>query len=214
MEREPLDDVMRQVIPFERGQVVREYEGLAKRLQGLGPVLDLGCGSGTLLESLHKLGVPAQGVDASPTAVRHCVSRGLDVVHADVLQYLASAERHSRGAVFAGHVVEHLSPDQARSLFAGVWGVLRPAGHFLLLTPNPRNLYVMGEGFWVDPTHVRPYPAPLLKTLALDAGFSRCEIHHWWRDLTVRQMISGLLRWGVTAGLHSPTSTLLAEAIK
>lgn len=214
MEREPLDDVMRRVIPFERAQVVREYEGLAQRLRELGPVLDLGCGSGTLLESLHRLGVSAQGVDASPTAVRDCVSRGLDVVHADILQYLASAEPNSRGAVFAGHVVEHLSPGQARSLFAGVWSVLRPGGRFLLLTPDPRNLYVIGEGFWVDPTHVRPYPAHLLKTLAMDAGFSRCEIQHWWRDLTLKQAIVGLLRWGITAGLHRPTSTLLAEAIK
>jgi hypothetical protein len=48
----------------------------------------------------------------------------------------------------------------------------------------------------------------------LDAGFSGCEIQHWWRDLTLKQAISGLLRWGMTAGLHSPTSTLLAEAIK
>ena len=214
MERESLDDVMRRVIPFERDHVVREYEDLARRLQGLGPVLDLGCGSGTLLESLHKLGVPAQGVDASPTAVHTCVSRGFNAVQNDIFQYLESAEPNSQGAVFAGHVVEHLSPDRARTLFARVWGVLRPGGRFILLTPNPRNLYVVGEGFWVDPTHVRLYPGPLLKTLALDAGFSHCEIHRWWRGLPIRQVVTGLLRWGMTAGLHSPTPTLLAEAVK
>jgi 2-polyprenyl-3-methyl-5-hydroxy-6-metoxy-1,4-benzoquinol methylase len=214
MDREPLDDVMRRVIGFEHTRVVREYEDLAKRLKGLGPVLDLGCGSGTLLESLRKLGVPAQGVDASTTAVHSCVSRGLNAVQTDILQYLESAAADGHGAVFAGHVVEHMRPDQARALFKGVWSVLRPGGRFLLLTPNPRNLYVIGEGFWVDPTHVRPYPAPLLKTLALDAGFSHCEIHPWWQDLAFRQILSGLLRWGMTAGLHSPTSTLLVEAVK
>jgi SAM-dependent methyltransferase len=212
MRSDPLDDVMRRVIGHDRAHVVAEYRALARELAAFPPVLDLGCGSGTLLETLGELRVDARGVDASATAVAASRARGYQVDHADLLEFLSRAPPGAYGGLFAGHVVEHLPPDAARTLFAQAARVLRPGGRFVVLTPNPRNLYVAGEGFWIDPTHVRPYPAPLLRTLAIDAGFRIVTVRRWWGGMPIRQVVSGTVRWLATAGLHDPAPALLCIA--
>ncbi|MGH7529693.1 MAG: methyltransferase domain-containing protein [Gemmatimonadales bacterium] len=212
MSRIALDDTMRRAVGWDRAAVVREYRALARLAAAAPPVLDLGCGSGPLLDTLRALGVPAQGVDASEAAVRACRDRGLDVAHGDLLAFLRTANGARWGTIAAAHIVEHLPVDAAREVFALVHRALRPGGRFLVLTPNPRNLYVAGEGFWTDPTHVRPYPAPLLEALALDAGFTTMRVRGWWGGMTARQKALGVLRWLGTGGLHQAPSVLLAVA--
>ena len=214
MSSEPLDDVMRRVIRYDRSRVVSEYEALAQELAEFAPVLDVGCGSGTLLETLKPLGVEARGVDASATAVAACRARGANAEQADLLEFLTRAPTSAYGAVFAGHVIEHMPPETARAVFEHVARVLRTGGRFLVLTPNPKNLYVAGEGFWIDPTHVRPYPEPLLRALALDAGFTAVHVRRWRRGMPFRQLVSGTVRWLATAGLHDVAPSLLCIATK
>lgn len=212
MSAEPLDDVMRRVIGHDRARVVSEYRALARELAAYPPVLDLGCGSGTLLDTLRQLGVEARGVDASATAVAASRERGYQVEQGDLMEFLRRAPPGAYGGLFAGHVVEHLPPETARALFTLAARALRPGGRLLVLTPNPRNLYVAGEGFWTDPTHVRPYPEPLLRALALDAGFSAVTVRRWWRGMHIRHVASNIVRWFVTAGLHDPAPALLCIA--
>ncbi|WP_064745581.1 class I SAM-dependent methyltransferase [Pseudonocardia acaciae] len=49
-----------------------------------GPTIDLGCGPGRLVAALTERGVPALGVDNSPTAVRLCAARGAPVLRRDL----------------------------------------------------------------------------------------------------------------------------------
>jgi SAM-dependent methyltransferase len=49
-----------------------------------GPTLDVGCGPGRMVAALHSNGVPALGIDISPTAVRLTLGRGAPAVSADV----------------------------------------------------------------------------------------------------------------------------------
>jgi len=211
---EPLDDVMRRAIGYDRSHVVAEYRALALELAAYPPVLDLGCGSGTLLDTLRDLGVDSRGVDASATAIAAVRQRGGKAEQGDLLETLRRTPDGTYGSVFAGHVVEHLSSDHARAMFSEVWRVLRAAGRFVILTPNPRNLYVAGEGFWVDPTHVRPYPEPLLRALAMDARFTSVRVRGWRSGMPVRQLVTGALRWLATAGLHDVSPSLLCVATK
>jgi len=45
--------------------------GFAESVRGLGPVLDVGCGPGTVTAHLTELGLDASGVDLSPRMVEH-----------------------------------------------------------------------------------------------------------------------------------------------
>jgi SAM-dependent methyltransferase len=52
--------------------------------RAVGPVLDVGCGPGRHVVALHELGVPAVGIDASPTAVRVARDRGAAAITASI----------------------------------------------------------------------------------------------------------------------------------
>jgi hypothetical protein len=60
-------------------------------------------------------------------------------------------------------------------LFELVARSLKMKGRVIILTPNFLQLDVALETFWLDITHVRPYPIPLLKNLLLHAGLTLVE---------------------------------------
>jgi O-antigen chain-terminating methyltransferase len=53
--------------------------------------------------------------------------------------------------------------------------VLKPGGLLIMETPNPENLVVATRNFYLDPTHQRPIPSPLLAFVAEHAGFARVK---------------------------------------
>jgi O-antigen chain-terminating methyltransferase len=135
-----------------------------------GPVLDLGCGRGEWLELLHAWGLQGQGVDASALNVAQGRSRGLQMHEADALVWLAEQADASASAITAFHLAEHLAFDDLHLLVLHAQRVLQPGGMLILETPNPENLGVATETFWLDPTHRRPLPPALLAALARACG--------------------------------------------
>ena len=136
-----------------------------------GPVLDVGCGRGTFLELLRERGIGAVGVDSSPRAVEECKRKGFKKVYeGDVLRFLSASEQKYKG-IYCGHVIEHMSADLADKFLLLCWKALQPGGRLVLVTPNPLDLRVMSEYFWLDTTHVRPYPLELLRSMLSRAGF-------------------------------------------
>jgi len=139
--------------------------------RGCRRVVDLGSGIGGFTQLLTREGVDVVCVDSSPEAVRQCRRRGLSAVCADVVAFLA-AHRQAFDGIWCAHLIEHLAPAKAESLIAEAYAALRDPGVLILLTPNARDVSVMGESFWEDPTHVRPYPAALLQGMLVSAGFA------------------------------------------
>jgi hypothetical protein len=67
----------------------------------------------------------------------------------------------------------------------------------LLVTPNPADLTIMSEIFWLDPTHVRPYPTPLLEKMLRAIGFEIRVAKQFlgsWRLIGKRDIPGFLLR--------------------
>ena len=150
------------------------------------PVLDLGCGRGEWLTVLGKRGLLARGGDTNPAMLDEARRQGLDVSNLDLIAALRSAETCSIGAVTSFQVVEHLDPNTLLELFQQAMRVLHPGGVLLLETPNPENLQVGAYSFWLDPTHVRPIPPPLLAHSASYFGFIDVAIvrsNPWREDL-------------------------------
>ena len=135
-----------------------------------GPVADVGCGRGEWLELLGEWGITATGVDLNAPNVEGMRARGLDVHHADALEWLQAQPEASLAAVTSFHVIEHLPFGVLLRLVQEARRVLVPGGRLIMETPNPENVIVATQTFWLDPSHVRPLPPALLEVVVRDAG--------------------------------------------
>jgi O-antigen chain-terminating methyltransferase len=162
-----------------REQLLERYADLADRLVGCGPVLDIGCGRGELLELLGARDVEAWGVETDGALVEMAVADGLDVRHGDGLASLRDAGPASLGGVALIQVIEHLTSQQSVDLVALTADRVRPGGKVLIETVNPQSLYVYAHAFYLDPTHVRPVHPAWLMFLFREAGFTEVAVE--WR---------------------------------
>jgi len=135
------------------------------------PILDLGCGTGVFLELLRERGRCARGVEIAPEAIAECRRKGLDVTQADVLEFLLAQAEGSYAGTYCSHVIEHCDYDRACRLLEAAHRALATRARMIVVTPNPASLAVISEIFWLDPTHVRPYPRLLLERMMARAGF-------------------------------------------
>jgi len=134
-----------------------------------GPVLDVGSGRGIMLALLRDAGLTCRGIDTSEEAVTIAREAGHRAEVADALEHLAGLAPGSLGGIYCSHVIEHLDPASAMRLVEETGRTLAPGGRVVLVTPDPGDVRCF-ERFWLDPTHVRPYPAKLLRLLLERAG--------------------------------------------
>ena len=149
-----------------------EYLPLLDDIDPQAPVLDLGCGRGEWMSLVNSTGRPSVGVDHNALFVDQCVSDGLDVVQADLIDTLKRQNGASLGAVTLFQVLEHLQFEEVVEIMELAVGALVPGGVLIAEVPNAKNLQVASGTFWIDPTHNRPWYPELLEFLARYAGFS------------------------------------------
>ena len=173
-------------VAFERrfrgdpAQILEEArERYVPLLREHSPVLDVGCGSGALLELLRDEGIEASGVDITSDMVAEAQARGLDVHRADAVEYLRSLPEKSLGSIVAIQVIEHLPIEVLVQLLELAASRLRPGGLFIAETPNPGSLFVLGNSYILDPTHVWPIHPALATFLCESAGFHRIDVRYY-----------------------------------
>lgn len=142
------------------------------------PVLDLGCGSGVFLELVREQGRSGRGVELADEAVRTARGKGLDVAQDDALHFLETQGGSSYSGIYCAHLIEHLAYADACRMLEQCQRSLAREGRLIVITPNPVSLDVISETFWLDPTHVRPYPLPLLERMMMRAGFEVADAGH------------------------------------
>jgi O-antigen chain-terminating methyltransferase len=141
-----------------------------------GPVADLGCGRGEWLELLASWGREAIGVDSNALFVADLRGRNLRVEEGDATQWLQRQPEASLAGVTVFHVVEHLPFGAMLRLMMESHRVLKPGGILIVETPNPENLEVATQTFWLDPTHQRPLPAELVELATRYCGFAQSKV--------------------------------------
>lgn len=170
------------------------------------PVLDLGCRHGFFLDLLDEAQLPAFGIDVQARAIEECRRRGkTNCQEAEAVEFFESTDRQFAG-IYCSHVIEHMTPVHAERLLACACEALAPRGRLVLITPNTVNLHVMSETFHLDPTHVRPYPLPLLEAMCLAAGFATLD-KGWDPDTAPRYP---LWKWP----LHALRAIILGRAYR
>jgi O-antigen biosynthesis protein len=138
--------------------------------------VDLGCGRGEWLQLVQEQGLRPFGVDLDAGMLSRCEALGLAVQQGDALAYLAGLPDNSQAMVSAFHLVEHIPFDALRTLVQESLRVLRPGGLLILETPNPENVVVGTNHFYLDPTHQKPIPHQLLSFLPEHCGFERTKV--------------------------------------
>lgn len=133
-------------------------------------VVDLGCGRGEFVEALSDNGINVTGVDSSEDMVDFCRDRGLCVVQDDIFNYLASLPDGKLDGIFISQVVEHLPPERILELISLCAAKLDPGGVIVAETVNT-NCPTALSNFYLDPTHVRPVPAEMLRFMLEQASF-------------------------------------------
>jgi SAM-dependent methyltransferase len=139
------------------------------------PLLDLGCGRGEWLEFLKEHGLQARGVDRNDGMVERCRRADLDVTLGDALPYLSTLPDACLGAITSFHMVEHMPFEVVLDLIDECLRVLKSGGILILETPNPQNILVGSHTFYLDPTHRKPLPSPMLRFFVEARGF--CDAH-------------------------------------
>lgn len=165
------------------------YRRLAEWVPADGSVLDLGSGRGRWLDFARDRGARTTGVDSHAGSVDSIRARGHDAHLATVTEFLACTGSRF-DLVSAFHLVEHLAPPEVESLLDAVTAVLRPNGRVVLVTPNFADWSVASEMFWLDPTHVRPYPPALLRSYLGERGYRvlACRTVRWVRTAPREQV--------------------------
>jgi SAM-dependent methyltransferase len=156
------------------------YLGLAARLAGCSPAVDLGCGRGEFLELLQESGLEAKGVEIDRSLVELGTKAGLPIEYGDAVGWLASQPDSSLGAISLIQVIEHLSPKDRTEIVRLAFEKLRPGGRVLIETLNPQSLYIFARAFYADPTHDTPVHPAYLEFLLKEAGFQEIGIE--WRS--------------------------------
>jgi methionine biosynthesis protein MetW len=90
-----------------------EYEVILEWVKKGSSVLDLGCGTGDLLEALVKNNaVKAQGLEIDEKAIYECVAKGLSVIHQDIETGLPEyLDRSFDYVILAGSLQQVKKPD-------------------------------------------------------------------------------------------------------
>ncbi|GBD17239.1 putative S-adenosylmethionine-dependent methyltransferase [bacterium HR26] len=144
-------------------------------------VLELGCGSGDLLQLVRELGNPnVLGIEPSAAADQARQRWGLDVIRGTLEE--ARLPAGSFDAALAQHVLEHL-PSPSATL-AELARVLRPGGALVLWLPNAGSWTARAWGAaWMGydaPRHLYTFERTTLRALLERHGFSVAEVRHEW----------------------------------
>lgn len=141
-----------------------------REIMSKGKILDVGCGSGVLVDKLSKDGYQATGIDRSEQAISFAEKymEGTFMLGDADLTGIQGKELYD--VVVASHILEHL--DNPQPFFEGVKGALRGGdGYIIVAVPNlewydPDSFLRSNPGSIFDEDHTVCYsPRGLLKML-------------------------------------------------
>jgi len=143
-------------------------------------ILDVGCGSGTLLGLLKRRGFRAKGIDSSAEAAKIAkAENGVEVIVGSLEE--AHFPDQSFDVVTLFHVMEHVT--NPRHVLVEVTRVLKPDGVVVLQVPNIESwqFKIFGAKWYgLDiPRHVIDYSRNSMLKLLNDSGFSPSRIRHF-----------------------------------
>ncbi len=124
---------------------VHKNKEVVERVEGE-YILDVGCGSGTIVKRLLKKGKKTIGIDIGKKFVDFCKSKYKSAVFCEADAQFLPFSNKCFDTIVCSEVIEHLeNPEKALKEFNRV---LRPRGKLILTTPNISFLWAFVEAIW------------------------------------------------------------------
>jgi 2-polyprenyl-3-methyl-5-hydroxy-6-metoxy-1,4-benzoquinol methylase len=156
-------------------------------------ILDIGCGFGSLIKLLKKLGYTnLKGIDLSESQVNIAHQFGLEkeVEVNDIANYLAD-KSNSFDVITGIDIIEHFSKDELIDLLSIIKNSLKPGGIAIFRTPNNDAPFatVFANG---DFTHENYMNSSSATQLSLSMGFTNIEVRN--SHLQVQGFLKEIIR--------------------
>jgi 2-polyprenyl-3-methyl-5-hydroxy-6-metoxy-1,4-benzoquinol methylase len=147
------------------------------------PVLDIGCGTGNLVEYMSEVGLEAEGIEPSQEAAKIGKERGLKVRQATLEVAASEVEAGGRyRAVTMLNVLEHV-PDPigflktSRSLLAkGGLLILRVPNDYTEIQKVAEQLSTRKQWWVANPDHINYFSAKSIRTVFNELGFEVVDL--------------------------------------
>jgi SAM-dependent methyltransferase len=140
---------------------------------GTGKILDVGCGTGIILETFKNYGCVV-GIDNSEHALKFCKLRGqLRLIQADIETQLPF-KQDMFDTVFAFDVLEHLSDDA--HVLNELYKVCKKGSHVIITVPAYQFMWSKHDE---SLHHKRRYSKKALRKAVQDAGFTLKKLSYF-----------------------------------
>ena len=160
--------LLRSIFRMLSGRIMRDL----CEPHGENRMLDVGCGSGGLMDKHRALGWSVCGVEVSSRACASCRARGLEVYEGTLLD--APLQAHRFDVILLNHVVEHLLDPVAALRRAA--GLLAAGGKVIVRTPNIAGLgFGLYRSCWTPleiPRHIFLFDPFTIRLLAQRSGLA------------------------------------------
>jgi cyclopropane fatty-acyl-phospholipid synthase-like methyltransferase len=156
-------------------------------------VLDLGCGSGTLLHFLREAGYKhVIGVDLSAEQVACALALNIEGVRqGDLFDELSVTGDETWDVVATLDVIEHMTKSELLKFAGEVYRVLKPRGRWLIHVPNAEALF--GSRIrYADWTHEQAFTKESIEQMARVVGFNVVQCYE---DQPIVHGLKSALRW-------------------
>jgi O-antigen chain-terminating methyltransferase len=137
--------------------------------------LDIGCGRGEFLELLDAAEVPHKGLETNKIEYEALVKKVSNVRLGDCNSFLKNIQDNSLIGISVFQVIEHFDSDYLQRFIKLSYEKIAVNGVLILETVNPKCNIALSN-FFLDITHVRPYPPETIKFLLEWNGFKDIRI--------------------------------------
>ena len=140
-----LEDVEYERTRAERSLQAKHLLRLIRGYRSAGSLLDIGAGSGILVEQAQTMGFVAQGVEPSDWLTQQAVDKQIPMTHGLFPQAIGAA---TYDIITLIDVIEHVTTP--RALLTDMAAHLNPGGLAIVVTPDVRSLAAraMGKKWW------------------------------------------------------------------
>lgn len=144
------------------------------RYKKAGRILDVGCGDGSFLNLMRRLGWEVLGVETSDSGIKRCAQKKINT-----RKNIDFPEEYF-DVITLWQSLEHI--ENPLLTFKKIYGVLSKKGILIISVPNIESMeYLLFQSFWFHldlPRHMYHFSPETLKELLMKAGFRTLEISH------------------------------------